>query len=290
MKWLAVVVALVSATAGGAQPRGALIGGGVKHFTVATQKFDQRASIQRATNQRASNQGSGARRAGDVTLIVTLTIDPGWHISWRNPGETGLPTRFAWRLPPGVRIVEERWPVPLVEHTAVGATHTLVGAVPWLVTFRSDSSVTNDRLIGLTVNAGVCKDVCIPEQVITSVVLPGQSSTEVFRPIPASLISRISARGGLLAARRVTQTELCVERLPAVFGGGLPEFVADSGTGLDAALPIRAGSGARRGAGLITVARDGMLQQGAFVLFVRGAIGVAAQLDFRARAPRCSSR
>src|SRR5262250_2054351 len=27
---------------------------------------------------------------------VLFTLDPGWHVYWRNPGEAGLPTRLAF--------------------------------------------------------------------------------------------------------------------------------------------------------------------------------------------------
>jgi hypothetical protein len=37
----------------------------------------------------------------DVALRVTM--DPGWHNYWINPGDAGMPTRIAWELPGGRR-------------------------------------------------------------------------------------------------------------------------------------------------------------------------------------------
>src|SRR5437868_13091568 len=41
-----------------------------------------------------------------------LDIAPGWHTYWRNPGDSGLPTEIAWKLPDGCTAGEIAWPVP----------------------------------------------------------------------------------------------------------------------------------------------------------------------------------
>lgn len=45
-------------------------------------------------------------------LALRLAIDPGWHTYWRNPGESGLPTTLAWKLPPGYAAGDIIWPAP----------------------------------------------------------------------------------------------------------------------------------------------------------------------------------
>ncbi|MBU4238861.1 MAG: thiol:disulfide interchange protein, partial [Alphaproteobacteria bacterium] len=41
-----------------------------------------------------------------VVVAVHQTIAPGWHTSWRNPGDSGGPTTLDWRLPAGVKAGE----------------------------------------------------------------------------------------------------------------------------------------------------------------------------------------
>ena len=41
-----------------------------------------------------------------------LRIKPGWHVYWRNPGDSGLPTAIEWRLPSGFSAGSILWPVP----------------------------------------------------------------------------------------------------------------------------------------------------------------------------------
>ncbi len=266
----AVLGALALAGAGvlGAQPR-PLIGNGVKHA--------------RARIEPISVRGNRAR------VLVTLLVDPGWHVSWRNPGESGLPTRLSWSLPVGVRVSDETWPVPVITHTPVGDTHTLEGEIPWVVEFRVDSASTVDRLIGLTMRYGVCRDVCIPEQLTVQGVLPARTDPRGFVVPPASQ-ARLAAPAGVIAARRTSPTQLCLERVPLASDGLLPEAVADSGLGLDASLRLTAGRGRRATVGLATIPATAELRTGARVLFVRGTSGTWAALDFSRPAPRCSAR
>lgn len=248
-----------------AQPR-PQIGNGVKHA--------------RARIEAVSLRGNRAQ------LLVTVLVDSGWHISWRNPGETGLPTRLTWSLPAGVRVVEETWPVPVIAHTPVGDTHTLEGDVPWVVDFRLDSARAAGQLIGLTLRYGVCRDVCIPEQLTVQGVLPAQTDRREFR-IPPTLQARLSSSAGVIAARRISATKLCFDRVPMSSPGTFPEVVADSGAGLDASLRLAAPKGTRRGGAVAAVPASAILRDGSPVLFVRGAAGVSARLDFRRPAPNC---
>jgi DsbC/DsbD-like thiol-disulfide interchange protein len=43
---------------------------------------------------------------------LLLQIDPGWHIYWENPGESGSPTRLKITAPPGITVSPARYPIP----------------------------------------------------------------------------------------------------------------------------------------------------------------------------------
>jgi Disulphide bond corrector protein DsbC len=220
-------------------------------------------------------------------VLVTLTVDPGWHVSWRNPGETGLPTRLSWSLPAGVRALNETWPVPVIAHTSVGATHTLEGAVPWLVEFAIDSVAPVDRLITLTLKYGVCRDVCIPEQLSVQGVLPGGRGV-VRTVVSPALRARLSVNRGAIAARRRSPTELCLDRVPLTTTAPWPEVIADSGLALDAAMKLTPSSPSRSHGFVMNVPKDAVLRDGAKILVVQGNSGVAAVLDFHRAAPGCA--
>jgi thiol:disulfide interchange protein DsbD len=45
-------------------------------------------------------------------VAITLATNPGWHIYWSNPGESGLATGFELTLPPGFKAEKVEYPVP----------------------------------------------------------------------------------------------------------------------------------------------------------------------------------
>ncbi|HEY1922614.1 MAG TPA: protein-disulfide reductase DsbD domain-containing protein [Tepidisphaeraceae bacterium] len=45
-------------------------------------------------------------------LGVRLSIDPGWHVYWKNPGDAGLPTRVTFVLPDGFIAGPLQYPTP----------------------------------------------------------------------------------------------------------------------------------------------------------------------------------
>src|SRR5271170_1748892 len=45
-------------------------------------------------------------------LGVRLSIDPGWHIYWKNAGDAGLPTRVKFTLPDGFSAGPLQFPTP----------------------------------------------------------------------------------------------------------------------------------------------------------------------------------
>lgn len=66
-----------------------------------------------------------AKPGDTVWAGVELRMPAGWHSYWRNGGDSGLPTKVDWALPPGVTAGPLLWPVPRVERTPAGDT-TLV--------------------------------------------------------------------------------------------------------------------------------------------------------------------
>src|SRR5690242_77174 len=46
------------------------------------------------------------------TLAVLLKLEPGWHVYWKNPGESGMATSVTWKLPQGFKAGELNFPIP----------------------------------------------------------------------------------------------------------------------------------------------------------------------------------
>ena len=50
----------------------------------------------------ARRETDAVRPGQPLTVGIRLEMEKGWHTYWRNPGDSGLPTRVKWDLPPGL--------------------------------------------------------------------------------------------------------------------------------------------------------------------------------------------
>ena len=61
---------------------------------------------------RLISRHAAARAGGDAGLAVEFRLAPGWHVYWKNAGDSGLPTNFSWTLPAGLSAGDIDWPTP----------------------------------------------------------------------------------------------------------------------------------------------------------------------------------
>lgn len=55
---------------------------------------------------------STVRPGSTFDVALRFRMDPGWHVYWKNPGESGLSPKIDWRLPKGWTAGPIEWPVP----------------------------------------------------------------------------------------------------------------------------------------------------------------------------------
>src|SRR3954469_14132689 len=55
---------------------------------------------------------SGIEPGKPFTVGVVLTIKPGWHVYWKNPGQTGIATSVDFAVPAGFTVGDLQFPVP----------------------------------------------------------------------------------------------------------------------------------------------------------------------------------
>jgi len=117
---------------------------------------------------------------GQTALLgVYLQHAPHWHTYWINPGDSGLPTRLQWTLPPGYRTGDIQWPTP--QRLTQGDIHDFgyIGdallPVPLLVPADAKPGTT----VHLQVEAKwlVCHERCIPGKAHLSLELPIRGET-----------------------------------------------------------------------------------------------------------------
>lgn len=94
-----------------------------------------------------------------IGVLVNLTDD--WHIYWRNPGDSGLPTEIEFKLPQGLVASENKFPVPKIFFTEeivnYGYGHQVLFINELLVPkdFPQKTFSISAKLTSL-----ICKDLC----------------------------------------------------------------------------------------------------------------------------------
>ncbi len=134
-----------------------------------------------------------------VTIALRLKLAPGWHTYWQNPGDSGLPTTLAWKLPDGITAGPIQWPAPRVLHAGPLVNYGYEGEVLHLVEINPSATLATGQPTQLAARADwlVCRQTCIPEGADLTLTLPVSGD-----PGPASkwASSVASARGALPVA------------------------------------------------------------------------------------------
>ena len=108
-------------------------------------------------------------------VALRFQVEPGWHVYWKNPGESGVGTTARWTLPPGFTVDSLEYPTPARLDVAEVVTHILEGDVVFQTTIRppAQSRLPAQGLrLKASVRYGVCKDICYPGQATVSLSMP----------------------------------------------------------------------------------------------------------------------
>lgn len=101
--------------------------------------------------------------AGGTALVAAvLSIEPGWHVYWKNPGDSGVAPTLRWTLPEGLSARVVRWPRPRVfasEHETTYGYEREVGLVVAIEAAREAKPGTSSG--SLRADWMVCKELCL---------------------------------------------------------------------------------------------------------------------------------
>ena len=154
-----------------------------------------------------------ARPAAGSKLALALVMSPrpGWHGYWQNPGDAGVGTRIAWRLPKGSSAGPIRYPVP--ERLIVQGLMNYVfeGEHALLVDLQLPTGLAPGTKVPVRgkVEYLVCTDrICVPESAEVAAELeigdgraaiaPGFDRYRQALPRPLPEAGRFERRGGRL--------------------------------------------------------------------------------------------
>jgi thiol:disulfide interchange protein DsbD len=114
------------------------------------------------------------------TVGLLLRMAPGWHTYWKFSGDAGLPTELKWKLPPGWKIGEVQWPIPLktIDPGDI-QTYGYVDEVLLTQEVTPPPKIENST-IKLVADASwlVCEKICIPGSATLELELPVSASSQ----------------------------------------------------------------------------------------------------------------
>jgi len=142
---------------------------------MSRQSSPQHAGVELLSRQASVKPGS------DLQLGIYFILEPGWHIYWINPGDSGQPPSFKWQLPSGFSAGEIRWPRPeRLQPSKELVDYGYDDAVLLLVTIHAPSAISDRSAeFGAEVKWLICREVCVPEHASLHLALPVSSAAGV---------------------------------------------------------------------------------------------------------------
>jgi len=103
------------------------------------------------------------RPGGNFEGVIQFSLDEGWHLYWKNPGEVGLAPSFDWNLPEGISVTEILWPAPSRYPSGSTMIYGYGESPKWIVRFHVDEEVKEGSYpIDLASFWLACNGSCIP--------------------------------------------------------------------------------------------------------------------------------
>src|ERR1041384_6407619 len=114
------------------------------------------------------------------TVGLLLRMAPGWHTYWKFSGDAGLPTELRWKLPPGWKIGDIQWPIPLKtvdpgDIETYGYENEVLLMQEITPPAKVDGSSVN---ISTEASWLVCEKICIPGGTTLQLDLPVASTSQ----------------------------------------------------------------------------------------------------------------
>lgn len=173
---------------------------------------------------------------------LRLQMNPRWHTYWKNPGDSGLPTRIRWTLPEGFAAGEIQWPQPQRFLADPLMSYGYAGEVWLLAEIRPPARITAAAVpIAAKADWLECHDICIPGKAELAFTLPVR---DVTPPQGEHAAAIATARARVPAAPRFEASAIAAGSALRLRVSGAPRpreayFYPAAGGVIEHALPQR---------------------------------------------------
>ncbi len=96
---------------------------------------------------------------------VRMDLREGWHVYWRNPGDSGMPLLLEWMNPEGFEIGEIQWPYPEWIDVSGLTSYGYHGEKLFMMEATAPEHLADGEEFTLMTQADwlICEKICIPE-------------------------------------------------------------------------------------------------------------------------------
>ena len=121
---------------------------------------------------------------GRFWVALRMKMEEHWDVYWRNPGDSGLPTKIKWTLPEGFTAGEIQWPFPEKIIMPPLTSFGYYGEIFLLTEITVPENIKPEKpvLISAKANWLVCKEICLPGEAELSFQIPVKNETPKSDP------------------------------------------------------------------------------------------------------------
>jgi DsbC/DsbD-like thiol-disulfide interchange protein len=140
--------------------------------------------------------GNPIRPGHTLWAGVLFRLDPGWHIYWQNPGDSGEPPKIQWKLPADFHGGSILWPRPILLGKGSVRDYGYEGQVLLMTPLQTPPNLpaTAPVEIAATVKYVVCREICIPGETDVALSIPVQGQTNAQPPAQRDLFQNTRAQ------------------------------------------------------------------------------------------------
>jgi len=179
------------------------------------------AMAQAAHTQAQLLLSAGTAKAGETVMAgIRLTMEPGWHTYWKNPGAAGQATQIKWQLPAGVTAGEIQWPVPKKLPPLEVTTYAYEDEVVLLVPLKIETNLPAGMLnLAAKVSWLECRESCIPAgaDVQASLAIGTEVKSSTDEALLATWQSRVPSTAITFNAKALWQKPASGDDRPLLF-------------------------------------------------------------------------
>ena len=127
-----------------------------------------------------------------------FTLQPGWHVYYKEPGDSGFPPNITLNLPDGYQVTAIEWEKPHKFEENGFTTYGYEGATTVAVTITPPSNIDSaDAHFDAEIQWLACKDSCVPGSASLSLNLPVATDTSPAQAANGTTFASVGYTGDL---------------------------------------------------------------------------------------------